>query len=91
MINPFAMLLGKAANNPAMQEISQMVGMVQAAKNPQAAVSQMVQNDSRMQQVMQYVNQNGGDAKAAFFNLAKQRGVDPNVIINQVQGIMRTK
>jgi len=63
--------------------------MVQAAQNPQAAVSQMTQNNPQMQQVMQYVQQNGGDPKAAFFALAKQKGIDPNVIIQQVKGMMK--
>ena len=84
MINPFAMLLGKAASNPAMQGISQMAGMVQAAQNPQAALSRMTQNNPQMQQVMQYIQQNGGDPKAAFYALARQKGVDPNEIIRQV-------
>jgi hypothetical protein len=89
MGNPILELLGKAQNNPAMQGISQMAGMVQAAQNPQAAVSQMAQNNPQMQQVMQYVQQNGGDAKAAFYALAKQKGIDPNLIIKQVQGMMK--
>ena len=65
-----------------------MVGMVKASQNPQAAINQMAQSDPRMQQVMQVVNQNGGDAKTAFYNLAKQRGVDPNTIIKQLQSLM---
>lgn len=70
-----------------MQGLSQMIGMVKASENPQAAVNQMAQSDSRMQQVMQIVNQNGGDAKTAFYNMAKQRGVDPNTIISQLKNM----
>ena len=64
-----------------------MVGMVKASQDPQAALTQMAQSDSRLQQVMQVVNQNGGDARSAFYNMAKQRGVDPNTIIKQLQGM----
>lgn len=89
MINPIMAMLGRAQSNPAMQGISQMAGMVQAAQNPQAALSQMAQNNPQIQQVMQYVQQNGGDARTAFYALAKQKGVDPDAIIQQVQGMMK--
>ena len=49
----------------------------------------MAQNDPRMQQVMQYVQQNGGDPRSAFYALAKQKGVDPNAIIQQVRSMMK--
>lgn len=61
------------------------------AQSPQAAFSQIQQNDPRLEEVMKYIRENGGDAKTLFFSLAKQKGKDPNVIINQVQSIMRTK
>lgn len=63
--------------------------MFQAAKDPQAALSQMAQTDKRMQQVSDFVNQNGGDAKAAFYQLARQKGVDPDAFIQQMQGLMK--
>lgn len=37
------------------------------------------------QMVMDYVNQNGGDPKAAFFKLAKEKGIDPSFILNMLQ------
>lgn len=89
MINPIAELLGRTTGNPAMQGISQMAETVKAAQNPQAALSQMAQNNPQVQQVMQYVRQNGGDAKSAFYALAKQKGIDPDTIIQQVQGMMK--
>ena len=64
-----------------------MINMIQAANNPTAAVNQMAMNDPRMQQVMQVINQNGGDAKTAFYNLARQRGVNPEDILNQIRGL----
>lgn len=66
-----------------------MAGMVKAAQNPQETLNQLSQNNPQMQQVMQYVNQNGGDAKTAFYALAKQKGIDPDKIIQQVQGMFK--
>lgn len=37
------------------------------------------------QMVQDYVNQNGGDPKAAFFKLAKEKGVDPTFILNMLR------
>ena len=91
MINPITALLGKASASPAIQGISQMAGMVQASQNPQAALDQLAQNNPQMKQVMQYIQQNGGDAKSAFYALARQKGRDPTQIINQALGMMNLK
>lgn len=39
-----------------------------------------------MQQSKDYVNTHGGDPKAAFFMLCKERGVDPQSFILQMMG-----
>ena len=62
--------------------------MAQGMRNPQGTVQQMMQNDPRIQQVLNYINQNGGDAKALFYSMAQQKCVDPNVIINQVKSMI---
>lgn len=58
--------------------------MAKAAKDPMGAINQMAQNNPQMQQVMSVIQQNGGNAKQAFYNMAQQRGVDPNVILQQL-------
>lgn len=52
-----------------------------------AAINNMAINNPQMQQVMQVIQQNGGDAKAAFYNMAQQRGVDPNEVLKQLQNL----
>ena len=42
-----------------------------------------------MQQVMDYINQHGGNPEQVFYQLAKERGVDPEQILNQVRGMMK--
>ena len=64
-----------------------MIGMARAAKDPMAAINQMSVNNPQLQQVMQVVQQNGGNAKAAFYQMAQQRGVDPNTILSQLKGL----
>lgn len=48
-------------------------------------IQNMIANNPQMQQVMNYVNANGGDAKTAFYNLAAQKGINPDEIINMLK------
>ena len=67
--------------------LSQMIGTIKASRDPTMAINQMAQSNPQMQQVMQIIQQNGGDAKSAFYNLARQKGVDPNMILQQLQNL----
>ena len=51
------------------------------------AVNQMAMNNPQMRQVMEYIQQNGGNAKQAFYTLAQQKGVDPNEVLKQLQSM----
>lgn len=61
-----------------------MMQMFRASKNPQAFVQMMLANSPNSAGIMQLVNQNGGDPKAAFYALAKQRGIDPEVFLKSL-------
>lgn len=50
--------------------------------NPQMMIQQMPQ----YRQMVEFVNQNGGDAKSIFYNQAKQMGVDPEEIVKAMRG-----
>jgi hypothetical protein len=45
----------------------------------------MLQNMPQYRQAMDLVQQSGGDAQAAFYKLAQQRGVDPNEILRYLK------
>ena len=62
--------------------------MAKASRNPMAAIQQMSQGNPQLQQVLQVVQQNGGDAKTAFYNMAKQKGVNPDDVLKQLQGML---
>lgn len=54
--------------------------------NPRSMLQSMISaRNPQMAQVMQIVNGSGGDAKAAFYKLAAQKGVDPNAILSMLQ------
>lgn len=65
-------------NNP-----MQLFNMAKSMRNPSMFVNNMLKNNPQYQEVLKYVNQNGGDAKAAFYKLAEEKGVDPEEFLKQ--------
>ena len=82
-MNPILELLAK--NSPENIAITNTINAIKSASNPQAMISQMAQKDIRFKQIMDIVNQYGGDPKTAFYEVCKQRGVDPNTILQQLR------
>ena len=64
------------------ERIKSMMRMLQNGGNASGMVQNMLMNDPRYGDVMKAINSHGGDAKAAFYDLAQQKGVDPNEILN---------
>lgn len=58
---------------------------VQMAQNPQLALNQLLMNNPQLNQAIEFIKQNGNDPKTAFFNLARQKGIDPHSILNQLK------
>ena len=58
--------------------------MFQASRSPQAFMNQMIRTNPQMKQAMDYVNANGGNPKDAFYNLAKEKGVDPDEFLKSL-------
>ena len=59
--------------------------LARGSQNPQATIQSMAANNPQMQQVLQYIQQSGGDPKAAFYKMAAEKGVDPNQIIGMLK------
>lgn len=68
-----------------MLQIKQMMDMIKCSNNPQMLLNQMMANNPHMRQVMDYVNANGGDAKALFYKKAEEMGVNPDDILSQLK------
>ena len=63
-------------------QIAQMIRMLKSAGNPQLMLSQIMQMNPQMQQVMQLVQKHGGDPTKAFYALAEEKGIDPQQILD---------
>ena len=66
-------------------QIKQLIQTVQTAQNPQMALQNLMQSNPGMKQAIEYVNANGGNPKDAFYKLAKERGIDPESILNSLK------
>ena len=67
---------------PRLQKLKAQMQQVHALGNPLMMATQMLSTNPQLRDAMEFVKQNGNDPKAAFMALAKQQGVDPNMIIN---------
>ena len=68
--------------NPNIEKIRQMMNQIRYAQNPKMAFESMIQSNPQVQNVMNIIRQNGGDPKTAFYNLANEKGVNPEEILN---------
>ncbi len=81
-MNPIMNQLAKQAfNSSGFGQIKQMMNLVRNANNPQAVFNQLVSSNPQLNQVMNLINQNGGNPKNAFYAMARQKGIDPNEIL----------
>ena len=68
-----------------LNQIKSMMNMVRGAQNPKMMLQNMINQNPQMRQVMNLVQQNGGDPKTAFYNLARQKGIDPDQVLNMLK------
>jgi hemoglobin-like flavoprotein len=62
-----------------------MMNILKAARNPQVMLQQMMQNNPQIKNIIDYINQNGGDPKQAFYAMAREKGVNPDEILNMLK------
>lgn len=55
--------------------------MVKGSKNPDAMIQFLMTSNPQFKDAMNFVRQNGGSPKDAFYALAKQKGINPDEII----------
>lgn len=66
--------------------VRQMMQTVRAAQNPSLALQQMANQNPQLRQALQLVQESGGDGKAAFEKLARDNGIDPQMIMGMLNG-----
>ena len=70
---------------PNLAPIKQMMNMVRGASNPQAMLQSMAQSNPQLRQVMNVVQQAGGDPQRAFYAVCEQKGINPQQILDALK------
>lgn len=70
-------------NPQAVQSVKRMMGMLQAAKNPQQAIMQAAQQNPMLGNILQMCN--GKNPKDVFYQQCQKMGVDPDSVISQLR------
>lgn len=78
-INPQNQVSQQLQNNPAIQQI---VNMAKSGTNPMQMIQMMSGQNPQMQNIMNILNSGKMSPKQLFMNMANQRGINPNDIIN---------
>lgn len=81
MANSLYQQLNPAQNN---SHIVNAFRMMRGAKNPQQMLMNMAQQNPQMKQTLDMINNSGKSPKDLFYELAKQKGVDPNQILSML-------
>lgn len=55
------------------------------SNNPMQLLQNMTRNNPQMQSVMNMIQASGKSPKDLFYEVAKQKGVDPNQILNMLR------
>ena len=83
MLNPILQNLNTSQQMPILNNLRNVSKMLRTMQNPQQMLQTMF---PQYGQVMKIVEDHNGDAKAAFYETAQQRGIDPEEIINAING-----
>ena len=74
---------------PAADPLAGIFNTLKSAKNPITMLQTMAQNDPRLQEVVNVLNQYRGDARQAFYAEAKNKGANITNILQQAQSMMK--
>ena len=82
MPNPILEMLNgpKIPNN-----IIQTFKALQQSSNPNQFMENLIQTNPQVQQIVQMVQNSNMSPKDLFYSMAKQKGVDPEQILKQLQ------
>ncbi len=73
----------------AIEPVKRAYNAIRMAQNPNLAFEQMLQNNpqlyQRMVEIKQFISQTNGNPEQAFYALAKEKGIDPNMILSALK------
>lgn len=77
---PKPMTAGAGINQQAIQQLRRMMATYSMAKNKDAVMQQLAQQNPMVGQIMQLCS--GKGLKASFYQMCQEQGVDPQAVLN---------
>lgn len=65
--------------------IKQMMNMMRGSNNPTQLLSTLAQQNPQVRQIMEMVRNSNMSPKDLFYKMAKEKGVNPDDILNQLK------
>lgn len=72
-------------NNNSNGGLQQMINMVSHSNNPMQLMQTMAQSNPQLQSILNLIQTSQKSPKDLFFEMARQRGVDPQQILQMLQ------
>ena len=72
-------------NNNSNGGLQQMINMVSHSNNPMQLMQTMAQSNPQLQSILNLIQTSQKSPKDLFFEMAQQRGVDPQQILHMLQ------
>ncbi len=73
---------------PRMQPQNNFAQLLNGAANPQSMAQNMLMANPNYADISKRIDACGGDARKAFFQMAKEKGMDPNSILSMAQQML---
>ena len=84
-MNQLYQQLNQQSSNGPLHEAVELSKTVKGSNNPNLVMNKLIQSNPRLKWAYDIVQQNGGDGRRVFYDLAKQKGIDPNTILNNLR------
>lgn len=81
-MNPILNQISQPNSVPALGQVKQLMNVVNASNNPVGALQAMLADNPIYKQLFPLIQKNGGDYQKTFYDLAKQKGVNPEEVLN---------
>ena len=65
--------------------IRQIANMMKMSSNPQAMLNQLAQSNPQAKELVNLLQNSGKSPKDLFYQMAQEKGVDPNEILNMLK------
>ncbi len=71
--------------NPQPNNLTSFINTVKNTRNPQQLLMNMAQNNPDVKKTLDLIKMSNKHPRELFYETAKQRGVDPNTILNMLK------